>query len=73
MFAETANSVPWVTWHEADHDRPSRIFTARGVADVNAPGGFNWVTVPSCLPDETACALNINPLKDAKDAFNGGW
>ena len=68
VFAETANSVPWVTWHEADHDRPSRIFTARGVADVNAPGGFNWVTVPSCQPDETACALNINPLKDAKDA-----
>lgn len=68
VFAETANSVPWVTWHEADHDRPSRIFTARGVADVNAPGGFNWVTVPACQPDETACALNINPLKDAKDA-----
>jgi len=68
VFAETANSVPWVTWHEADHDRPSRIFTARGVADANAPGGFNWVTVPACQPDETACALNINPLKDAKDA-----
>jgi len=68
VFAETSNSVPWVTWHEADHDRPSRIFTARGVADANAPGGFNWVTVPSCQPDETACALNINPLKDAKDA-----
>lgn len=68
VFAETANSVPWVTWHEADHDRPSRIFTARGVADANAPGGFNWVTVPTCLPDETACSLNINPLKDAKDA-----
>ena len=68
VFAETANSVPWVTWHEADHDRPSRIFTARGVADANAPGGFNWVTIPACQPDETACALNINPLKDAKDA-----
>ncbi len=68
VFAETANSVPWVTWHEADHDRPSRIFTARGVADANAPGGFTWVTVPACQPDETACALNINPLKDAKDA-----
>ncbi len=68
VFAETANSVPWVTWHEADHDRPSRIFTARGVADANAPGGFNWLTVPTCQPDETACALNINPLKDAKDA-----
>ncbi len=69
VFAETANSVPWVTWHEADHDRPSRIFTARGVADANAPGGFNWISVPACQPnDETSCALNINPLKDAKDA-----
>jgi hypothetical protein len=68
IFAETANSVPWVTWHEADHDRPSRIFTARGVADAKAPGGFKWTAIPACKPDETACALNINPLKDAKDA-----
>ncbi|HET9912112.1 MAG TPA: hypothetical protein VFQ13_09505, partial [Anaerolineales bacterium] len=69
VFAETANSVPWVTWHETGGDRPSRIFTARGVADAKAPGGFKWINVPACQPnDETTCALNINPLQDAKDA-----
>jgi hypothetical protein len=69
VFAETNNSVPWVTWHEAGRDRPSRIFTARGVADANAPGGFKWINVPACQPnDETTCTLNVNPLKDAKDA-----
>ncbi|MEW6083682.1 MAG: hypothetical protein AB1607_03710 [Chloroflexota bacterium] len=69
VFAETANSVPWVTWHETGRDRPSRIFTARGVADPNTPGGFKWINVPACPPeDETKCALNINPLNDAKDA-----
>lgn len=69
VFAETANSVPWVTWHETGGDRASRIFTARGVADANAPGGFKWINVPACQPgDETTCALNINPLNDAKDA-----
>lgn len=69
VFAETANSVPWVTWHEAGRDEPSRIFTARGVADPKSPGGFKWINVPPCDPnDETKCALNINPLNDAKDA-----
>lgn len=69
VFAETNNAVPWVTWHETGGDRPSRIFTARGVADDNAPGGFRWINVPACQPnDETTCALNINPLQDAKDA-----
>jgi hypothetical protein len=68
VFAETGNSVPWVTWHETGRDRPSRIFTARGVVDAKTPGGFKWINVPPCQPDETACALNINPLKDAKDA-----
>jgi hypothetical protein len=69
VFAETANTVPWVTWHETGGDRPSRIFTARGVADANAPGGFKWINVPACDPnDETTCTLNTNPLKDAKDA-----
>jgi hypothetical protein len=68
VFAETGNSVPWVTWHEEGGDRPSRIFTARGVADANAPGGFKWINVPTCEPDETACSLNINAAKDAKDA-----
>ena len=69
VFAETGNSVPWVTWHEAGRDRPSRIFTARGVADPNSPGGFKWINVPPCPPeDETKCALNINPLNDGKDA-----
>jgi len=69
VFAETANSVPWVTWHETGGDRPSRIFTARGVADAKAPGGFKWINVPACQPDdENTCALNINPLNDAKDA-----
>lgn len=69
VFAETANSVPWVTWHETGGDRASRIFTARGVADANSPGGFKWINVPACQPnDETTCALNTNPLKDAKDA-----
>jgi hypothetical protein len=68
VFAETSNAVPWVTWHETGGDRPSRIFTARGVADANAPGGFKWISVPPCQPnDETTCALNINPLQDAKD------
>ncbi|MBI2333486.1 MAG: hypothetical protein HYU84_15240 [Chloroflexi bacterium] len=69
VFAETANSVPWVTWHEVGRDLPERIFTARGVADPNSPGGFKWINVPTCDPnDETSCALNINPLNDAKDA-----
>jgi hypothetical protein len=69
VFAETANAVPWVTWHETGGDRPSRIFTARGVADASAPGGFKWINVPACQPnDETTCSLNINPLQDAKDA-----
>jgi hypothetical protein len=58
-----------VTWHEEGRDRPMRIFTARGVADANAPGGFKWINIPACDPnDETVCVLNINPLKDAKDA-----
>lgn len=69
VFAETANSVPWVTWHEVGRDEPSRIFTARGVADPKSPGGFKWINVPPCDPnDETKCTLNINPLNDAKDA-----
>jgi hypothetical protein len=69
VFAETNNAVPWVTWHEEGGDRASRIFTARGVADANAPGGFKWINVPACQPnDETTCSLNINPLQDAKDA-----
>jgi hypothetical protein len=69
VFAETGDAVPWVTWHEEGGDRPSRIFTARGVADANAPGGFKWINVPACQPgDETTCTLNINPLQDAKDA-----
>jgi len=69
VFAETANSVPWVTWHETGRDEPSRIFTARGVADDKSPGGFKWINVPACDPnDETKCSLNINPLNDAKDA-----
>jgi len=69
VFAETSNSVPWVTWQEQGRDEPSRIFTARGVADPNTPGGFKWINVPPCDPkDETKCALNINPLNDAKDA-----
>jgi hypothetical protein len=69
VFAETGNSVPWVTWHEEGGDRASRIFTARGVADANSPGGFKWINVPACQPgDETTCTLNINPLQDAKDA-----
>ncbi len=68
VFAETANSVPWVTWQESGRDKPSRIFTARGVTDPNSPGGFKWINVPPCGEDETKCALNINPLNDAKDA-----
>lgn len=69
VFAETANSVPWVTWQESGRDRPTRIFTARGVADAASPGGFKWINVPACPPeDETKCSLNINPLQDAKDA-----
>ncbi|GAB4579336.1 MAG: hypothetical protein Fur0022_20740 [Anaerolineales bacterium] len=68
IFAETGNAVPWITWHEEGADRPSRIFTARGVADAKVPGGFKWVFTPACDPDEIACSLNLNPLKDAKDA-----
>jgi hypothetical protein len=68
VFAETSNSVPWIIWHEIGAGRPGRVFTARGVANANAPGGFKWLNVPPCNPDETACALNVNPLKDAKDA-----
>jgi hypothetical protein len=69
VFAESGNAVPWVTWHEISLDRPSRVFSARGVADANAPGGFRWTYVPACARDETACSLNVNPLKDAKDAW----
>jgi hypothetical protein len=68
VFAETGNAVPWVTWHEIGADRPARVFTARGVADAKVPGGFRWVYTPACEPDETVCTLNVNPLKDAKDA-----
>jgi hypothetical protein len=69
VFAETANSVPWVTWHETGRDKASRIFTARGVADPKSPGGFKWINVPPCDPkDDASCSLNINPLNDAKDA-----
>jgi hypothetical protein len=67
VFAETGNAVPWVTWYEEGHDRPSRVFTSRGVADPKTPGGFKWLNVPACTPDETVCALNTNPLKDAED------
>jgi hypothetical protein len=38
------------------------------VADPNTPGGFDWIFVPACDPDEVACSLNINPLKDARNA-----
>lgn len=65
VFAETGNAVPWVTWREEGGNRPSRIFTARGVADSSIQGGFRWLTTPACEPDEAACALNVNPLKDA--------
>ena len=68
VFAETGNTVPWVTWSESGGDRPERIFTARGVADAKTPGGFKWINVPACTPDETACTLNVNPLKDAREA-----
>jgi hypothetical protein len=68
VFAESGDTVPWVTWHESEAGRPDRIFTARGVADPNTPGGFNWIFVPACDPDEVACSLNINPLKDARNA-----
>lgn len=68
VFAETGNNVPWVTWQESGGDRPARIFTARGVVDANSPGGLKWINVPPCTPDETSCALNVNPLKDAIDA-----
>jgi len=67
VFAETGNAVPWLTWTEIGAGRPSRIFTARGVADAKAPGGFKWINVPPCEPDESACALNVNPLKDADE------
>jgi plastocyanin len=68
VFAEAGNTVPWVTWHEIGAGRPARVFTARGVADANAPGGFTWVNVPACTADETSCALNVNPLQDAAEA-----
>ena len=74
VFAETANSVPWVTWHETGGDRPSRIFTARGVADANAPGGFKWINVPACDPnDETTCTLNTNPVERCQGCLDGCW
>lgn len=67
VFAETGNAVPWVTWYELGAGRPSQVFTARGVLDAKAPGGFKWTSVPPCTPDENACSLNTNPLKDAED------
>jgi hypothetical protein len=68
VFAETGNAVPWIVWSEIGAGRPGRIFTARGVADANTPGGFKWINVPPCKADEASCALNVNPLKDAADA-----
>jgi hypothetical protein len=68
VFAETGSAVPWVTWSEFDLGHNGRIFTARGVADPKTPGGFKWVNVPACQPDEAACTLNINPGKEAKDS-----
>ena len=68
VFAETANAVPWVTWHEVGGDRPGRVFTARGVANANVAGGFKWINVPPCGEDETTCSLNLNPLNDAQEA-----
>jgi len=68
VFAETGSAVPWVTWSEFAAGRAGRIFTARGVADAKAPGGFKWVNVPACVPDETVCSLNLNPGKEAKDS-----
>ncbi len=67
IFAETGNAVPWVTWYELGAGRPAEVFTARGVVDAKSPGGFKWVNVPPCTPDENACSLNTNPLKDAED------
>jgi hypothetical protein len=67
VFAETDSAVPWITWSEFAAGRAGRIFTARGVADATAPGGFKWVNVPACVPDEKACTLNLNPGKEAKD------
>ena len=68
VFAETGSAVPWVTWSEFAAGRAGRIFTARGVADAKSPGGFKWVNVPACVPDETVCSLNLNPGKEAKDS-----
>jgi hypothetical protein len=68
VFAETGDAVLWVVWTEIGAGRPGRIFTARGVADANTPGGFKWINVPPCTPNRAACALNVNPLKDAADA-----
>jgi hypothetical protein len=67
VFAETDSAVPWITWSEFAAGRAGRIFTARGVADAKTPGGFKWVNVPPCVPDEKACTLNLNPGKEAKD------
>ena len=68
VFAETANAVPWVTWHEIGAGQPGRVFTARGVANANVSGGFKWINVPPCTADETSCSLNVNPLADAQEA-----
>ncbi len=68
VFAETGNSVPWIIWTEHGDGRLGRVFTVRGVADANTPGGFKWISVPPCSPDEGACTLNVNPLREAKDA-----
>jgi hypothetical protein len=68
VFAETGNAVPWVTWSEFAAGRAGRIFTVRGVADAKTPGGFKWVNVPACVPDEKVCALNLNPGQEAKDS-----
>lgn len=68
VFAETDSAVPWVTWSEFAAGRAGRIFTARGVADPKTPGGFKWVNVPDCKPDEKVCTLNLNPAQEAKDS-----
>ena len=71
VFAETNNAVPWVIWLEKSGNKPNRIFTARGVADAKAQGGFKWQFVPDCkdISEEAKCVLNVNPTKNADSPF----
>jgi hypothetical protein len=61
-FAGASQEIPWIVWQETGGDKPSRIFAARLISDI-------WQTVgrqENCGSNELACALNLNPQRNAQ-------